>query len=85
MLRVKPFTILENPMRTSSNLGDHLTQFLGNDPLPDMLMGDPILIQIIVVEKVAKRSVTYIMKECGDPQKLLYISGGWNVRGYLLK
>ena len=80
MVGIQLFPILEDPMGAAANPGDELTQLLGDDSLSNMLMGNPIFVQIIIVKEMTERAMPYIMEERCHPQKLLNIRRRWEAR-----
>ncbi len=73
MVGVQALIFAEIAVRATADPGDDSAQFPGDNALAEMLMGNPELIQIVIIEKMAEGAVPHIMQQRGDPEQLLDI------------
>ena len=49
---------------------------MGDDLMSNGFVADAILCQMVFIEKMAERTVSYVVQECTDPQYFLYVGEG---------
>jgi len=82
---IEGLSVGKRSRRAPPDSRDHPPQLPADDHPPQILMGQTVLAQEVVVEKMAVRAMTDIVKKAGHPEKLLHAVRGGGIGADLLQ
>ena len=68
MLGVERFMVRKPSGRTPPHALDQVADFMTNNGLTHVFVGQPVLLKKMVIEKMTKGAMPYVVEQCGDPE-----------------